>query len=60
VLPVPPAAVDADAAWAAMAHDKKARAGRLRFVLLVRPGEPVWGVELPDDEVRAELARLIA
>jgi 3-dehydroquinate synthetase len=59
-LPVEPARVDAEAAWAAMAHDKKVRSGKLRLVLLVRPGEPVWGVELPDEDVRRELERLVA
>jgi shikimate kinase/3-dehydroquinate synthase len=60
VLPVEPARVDAEAAWTAMAHDKKARAGRLRLVLLRAPGEPVYGVELPDDEVRGALDELVA
>ena len=59
-LPAQPAAVDLDAAWAAMAHDKKARDGRLRLVLLQAPGEAVYGIELPDQEIRAELAELIA
>jgi shikimate kinase/3-dehydroquinate synthase len=59
-LPAAPAPVDLDAAWAAMAYDKKARAGRLRLVLLRAFGEPVYGVELADDEIRAELAALIA
>ena len=59
-LPVERASVDAETAWAAMAHDKKARGGRLRLVLLRAPGEPVYGVELPDEDVRAELAQLVA
>jgi 3-dehydroquinate synthetase len=59
-LPAALAAVDLETAWAAMAHDKKARAGRLRLVLLRAPGEPVYGVELPDEEIRAELAALLA
>jgi shikimate kinase/3-dehydroquinate synthase len=58
VLPVAPAQVDADAAWRAMALDKKSRAGRLRLVLLRAPGVPEFPVELPDDEVRAALAQL--
>ena len=57
-LPVGPAPVDADAAWRAMAFDKKTRAGRLRLVLLEAPGKPVFGVELPEAELRAELGRL--
>lgn len=60
VLPVEPVRVDPDAAWRAMALDKKAQAGRLRLVLLDAPGKPVHGVELPPDEVRAELDRLVA
>lgn len=58
VLPVELARVDPDASWRAMALDKKARAGKLRLVLLAAPGKPVWDVELPDDEVRSELAAL--
>jgi 3-dehydroquinate synthase len=59
-LPAVPVAVDLTAAWSALAHDKKARGGRLRLVLLRAPGEALYGVELPDDDVRAELAALIA
>jgi shikimate kinase/3-dehydroquinate synthase len=59
-LPAEPARIDADAAWAAMAHDKKARAGKLRLVLLRAPGEPVYGVELPDEDIREALAELVA
>lgn len=58
VLPVTLARVDPDASWRAMGLDKKARAGKLRLVLLAAPGKPVWDVELPDDEVRVELAAL--
>lgn len=60
VLPAEPARVDAEAAWRAMAYDKKARGGKLRLVLLAAPGEPVHGVELPDDEIRAALDDLVA
>jgi 3-dehydroquinate synthetase len=59
ILPVEPAAVDAEAAWRAMAYDKKALGGRIRLVLLEAPGRPVVGIELPDAEVRAELDRLV-
>ncbi len=59
-LPVERAHVDADAAWRAMAHDKKALGGRVRLVLLEAPGRPVYGVELPDEEVRAALDALVA
>jgi shikimate kinase/3-dehydroquinate synthase len=55
-----PVRVDRDAAWAALARDKKSRDGRPRLVLLEEPGRPVTGVELPDDQVRAALNELIA
>ena len=54
------ARVDRDAAWAALNRDKKSEGGRPRLVLLDAPGSPRWGVELPDDEVRAALDALIA
>ena len=52
--------VDREAAWAALARDKKARDGRPRLVLLEAPGKPVTGVELPAEDVRAALDELIA
>jgi len=55
-----PVRVDRDAAWAALARDKKARDGRPRLVLLEAPGRPVTGVELPEEQVRAALDELIA
>jgi shikimate kinase/3-dehydroquinate synthase len=55
-----PVRVDPDAAWAALARDKKARDGKPRLVLLEAPGKPVAGVELPDEQVRAALDELIA
>ena len=60
VLSPQPVRVDRDAAWAALARDKKGRAGKPRLVLLEAPGKPVTGVELPDDQVRAALDALIA
>jgi shikimate kinase / 3-dehydroquinate synthase len=60
VLEPEPVRVDRDAAWAALARDKKARGGKTRLVLLEAPGEPVTGVERPDEEVRAALNELIA
>jgi shikimate kinase/3-dehydroquinate synthase len=60
VLRPEPARVDRDAAWAALSRDKKARAGRPRLVLLERPGQPVAGIELPEEQVRAALDELIA
>ncbi len=55
-----PVRVDRERAWEAMRRDKKVANGRIRLVLLPRSGAPEWGVELPDDEVRRELDRLIA
>ncbi len=55
-----PVRVDRDVAWAALARDKKATGGRPRLVLLDAPGDPRWGVELPDAEVRAALDAVIA
>jgi len=60
VLQPRPAPVSREAAWAAMARDKKARGGRPRLVLLEAPGKPVTGAELPEEEVRAALDALIA
>ena len=60
VLAPEPVRVDRDAAWAALARDKKARDGKPRLVLLEAPGKPVTGVELPKDQVRAALNELIA
>jgi shikimate kinase/3-dehydroquinate synthase len=55
-----PVRIDRDAAWAALARDKKARDGKPRLVLLEAPGKPVTGVELPPEQVRAALDQLIA
>jgi 3-dehydroquinate synthetase/shikimate kinase len=52
--------VDRERAWAALARDKKSAGGTPRLVLLERPGEPRWGVELPVADVRAALDELIA
>jgi 3-dehydroquinate synthetase/shikimate kinase len=60
LLPVEPARVDAEAAWRAMRLDKKARAGRIRLVLLEELGRPAFPVELPEDEVRTALDALVA
>jgi len=59
-LPLEPARVDRDRAWAALRRDKKVESGRVRLVLLEAPGRPLTGVELPDDAVRAALDGLIA
>lgn len=60
VLEPRPARVDREAAWAALARDKKARNGKPRLVLLEALGAPVTGVELPEEHVRAALDELIA
>jgi 3-dehydroquinate synthetase len=52
--------VDRERAWAALQRDKKARDGRIRLVLLERPGQPVFPVELPESDVRQALDELIA
>ena len=51
-----PVRVDRDRAWQALLRDKK---GALRLVLLGDDG-PRWDVEVPADDVRRELDRLIA
>jgi len=55
-----PVRVDRDAAWAALARDKKSVGGVPRLVLLERTGEPTWGNEVPAADVRAALDSLIA
>jgi shikimate kinase/3-dehydroquinate synthase len=60
VLSPQPVHVNREAAWAALARDKKAQDGKPRLVLLGAPGKPVTGVERPEAEVRAALDALIA
>jgi shikimate kinase / 3-dehydroquinate synthase len=60
VLSPQPVRVDRNRAWEALQRDKKAANGRIQLVLLEAPGRPVYGVERPDDEVRAALDALIA
>jgi 3-dehydroquinate synthetase/shikimate kinase len=60
VLRPRPARVDREQAWVALARDKKAAGGTPRLVLLPNAGEPRWGVELPEADVRAALDSLIA
>jgi len=57
VLAPEPVPADRELAWQALQRDKK---GSLRLVLLTRPGEPAIDVQLPPEQVRAELDRLIA
>jgi shikimate kinase/3-dehydroquinate synthase len=54
-----PVRVDRQLAWAALRRDKKAARGKARLVLLRAPGEPEYGVELPEADVRAALDELI-
>jgi len=60
VLAPQPVRVNRDAAWAALARDKKSVNGSPRLVLLESPGKPVTGVELSEQQVRAALDALIA
>ena len=60
VLKAEPVEVDRDAAWTALAADKKAVEGRPQLVLLEARGRPKLGVELDPDEIRAALDALIA
>jgi shikimate kinase / 3-dehydroquinate synthase len=60
VLSPKPVRVDREAAWTALARDKKARGGTPRLVLLEPGAEPRWGVELPAADVRTALDELIA
>jgi len=59
VLAPEPVRVNRDAAWTALARDKKAERGAPRLVLLDAPGKPRWGVEVPQDDVRRALDELI-
>jgi 3-dehydroquinate synthase len=54
-----PASAGADALLAAMAHDKKTRAGTLRFVLPRTIGDVEYGVTVPTRSVRAVLGRVL-
>ena len=59
VLRPQPVRVDRERAWEAMKRDKKARGGVPRLVLLGDEG-PESGVEVPEEDARRELDRLIA
>jgi shikimate kinase/3-dehydroquinate synthase len=54
-----PVRVDREVAWTALARDKKNVAGLPRLVLLERNGEPTWGNEVAQTDVRAALDSLI-
>ncbi|HSQ27152.1 MAG TPA: hypothetical protein VLM80_08500, partial [Anaerolineales bacterium] len=43
-----PAGLDSEELVKAMSVDKKRKAGQVRFVLPIKPGEVRWGVEIPD------------
>ena len=59
-LPVVARNVSPSAVIDAMAHDKKAREGRVRFALLEEVGRPVWGIDPGDELVEAAVARAVA
>jgi 3-dehydroquinate synthetase len=59
LLPNERVAVDPDAAWEALALDKKRRNGRLQLVLLRAPGAPELDADVPDEDVRRALLELI-
>lgn len=59
-LPLVSPTGDVDALLAAMAHDKKTRAGTLRFVLPRTIGDVEFGVTVPARTVRSVLARVNA
>jgi 3-dehydroquinate synthetase len=58
-LPVAARNVSSAAVVDKMAHDKKARGGRVRFVLLEAVGRPVWGVDPGDELVEQAVARAV-
>jgi len=43
----------------ALARDKKARAGRIRFALLERVGKPVHDVDVPDVLIAEAVGRAL-
>ena len=55
-----PCASTASSPGKRLLRDKKAVGGAPRLVLLGRAGEPRWGVEVPDADVRSALDALIA
>jgi shikimate kinase/3-dehydroquinate synthase len=59
-LPVAARNVSPAAIVDAMAHDKKARGGRVRFALLSEIGNPVWDRDPGDDLVETAVARAVA
>jgi shikimate kinase / 3-dehydroquinate synthase len=59
-LPIAARNVGADQVIEAMARDKKALAGRVRFALLEAVGRPVFGIDPGDDLVREAVERAVA
>ena len=59
-LPTSYAGVDPEAVRDALRRDKKARGGRVRFVLLEAIGKPVWGVDVEDELIDEAIGRAIA
>lgn len=55
-----PVRVDRGRAWEALRRDKKSSGGRIRLVLLDRPGVPRWPAEVPEQDVRDALDGIIA
>jgi len=58
-LPVTYPGVDPAAVRDALRRDKKARGGRVRFVLLEAIGKPVWGVDVDDELIDQAIERAI-
>jgi shikimate kinase/3-dehydroquinate synthase len=59
-LPTALAGTSVDQVLEATARDKKRVAGKLPFVLLETPGEPLVGAEVAPEELRGAVAELIA
>ena len=58
-LPAVHRGVDPAAVRDALSRDKKARSGRVRFVLLEDVGRPVWGVDVEDALIDEAIARAV-
>jgi len=58
-LPTSWSGVDRAEVRAALSRDKKARSGRVRFVLLEAVGSPVHDVDVPDDLIESAIARAV-
>jgi shikimate kinase / 3-dehydroquinate synthase len=58
-LPTSFSGVDPAGVREALRRDKKAREGRVRFVLLEAVGRPAWGLDVEDDLIDAAIARAL-